>query len=335
MKTRFITYMLIISVTALFLNSSFANDDIGVGETVAPPNPGTVYTGSRAPGSITTTFNSTQGATGNMFDITPKVDLEITAIDINATKTGQMADVEVYYRLGTCVGFETSSSGWTLLAKGANTIVGKDLPTNIDLSGNGVTFYSGQTYGIYVHLESYPTGDRIWYTYGGPTLYSNADLDLNTHCGKQYPAFTGYTYLYREWNGTLYYETGGANLTATPDEIDHVTGGSVVFNINPGPSYDTKTYLLLASATGSVPGITLNGGANLPINWDGLTNIVITFINAPVFDKFMGVVVSGGAKATFVTGPMPSTVIGLKIYFAYAVRAKPWFGSDYVTVTVK
>jgi len=336
MKTIWIAFLLTMGVTVLFLNSGYANEDIGVGETIAPPNSGTGYTGSRAPGTLTTQFNSSVGATGNMFDINPKVDFEITAVDINATSTGATAMVEVYYRPGTCVGYETSPVGWTLLATGSGTIVGMNQPTFIDLSGNGVIFNSGQTYGIYVHLESYSTGQVCWYTSGGPFVYSNSDLELTTHCGKQYPAFTGYTYIYRGWNGTLYYNTvSGGNLTASTDEIDHLTGGIVDFTLYPGSSYDTKTYLILVSASGTVPGINLNGGANLPINWDVMTNLGITLINTPVFDKFMGVITTGGAKASFVTTPMPATVVGLKLSFAYAIKAKPWFGSDYVTVTIK
>jgi|GEM_PF-4297341 len=46
-------------------------------------------------------------------------------------------------------------------------------PTFIDMTGNGVTFTGGSSYGIYVNLTSYnPNGSRLIYTDGIPTNYS-------------------------------------------------------------------------------------------------------------------------------------------------------------------
>jgi hypothetical protein len=173
---------------------------------------------SAAPGSLTTMFASNNGFAGNMFDITPAVDLEITAIDINVNALGTLAEVDVWYRLGTSVGFEDSNAGWTLLGSYSGTSADQDNPTNIDMTGNGMTFVGGQVYGMYVDLTSYST-QSIRYTNGGPTTYSNSDLSLTTSVGKG-AGFSGSTFSPREWNGTVYYDTlGGGGFTLAVDQF--------------------------------------------------------------------------------------------------------------------
>jgi hypothetical protein len=41
---------------------------------------------------------------------------------------------------------------------------------------------------------------------GGPTVFSNTELSLTTYVGKGSPAFSGGTFSYRQWNGTVHYE---------------------------------------------------------------------------------------------------------------------------------
>jgi hypothetical protein len=82
---------------------------------------------------------------------------------------------------------------------------GADNPTPVPIGG--LDLVPGQTYGIYVDLESYSGsgGTTIRYTNGGPTTFSNADLSLTTYHGKGNPAFTGPSFFPRQWNGTVYY----------------------------------------------------------------------------------------------------------------------------------
>jgi len=330
MRKLFLVFNLVLLISI----SSFAQvgDD---GTPIRPTSNG--FKMPFAPGSITTNFIGDNGFAGNTIDIDPAVDLEITALDVHEDYGAVLINIEVYYKLGTSLGYEADPNAWSYLGSGSATSAGFGNPTHIDLSGNGVIFNAGQTYGLYIFLESYVYKVQlIRYTNAGSTVYSNADLTLTTQKGLRHPLWSN-PITGREWNGTIYYDTSITfpSLIADVDEIDHTTGGVVNFLLSPGGIYDTKTYLLLASFTGTSPGITLNGGANLPINWDILTNFVVAFINTPVFDQFMGTVVSGGASAVFNVGPLPPTTVGLKMDFAYAVRAKPWFGSDYVTVTIK
>jgi len=178
-----------------------------------------------------------------MFDITPAFDMEFTGMDINVSEVGGTATIEIWWRPGTSVGFENSSAGWTLMgtfSSATGGTAGSDQPTFVDLSGNGVCFQAGQTYGIYVDLTSYVGGiQSLKYTNGGPTTYSNADLSLVTNCGKGVPGFTGSTFYPRQWNGTLYYDDCGG-------------GGGPTLSMNgtcPGP--------VTFTVTGTTPGATI------------------------------------------------------------------------------
>jgi hypothetical protein len=173
---------------------------------------------SAAPGSLTTLFAANNGFAGNMFDITPTADLTITGVDINVTAAGTLADVDVWYRPGTSVGFEDSNAGWTQIGSYSGTSAGENFPTFIDMAGNGVTFSGGQVYGIYIDLTSY-SAQSMRYT-NGQNTYSNADLSLTTNAGKGM-GFSGSTFTPREWNGTVYYDGGGLSLT-----IDQMVSGA-------------------------------------------------------------------------------------------------------------
>ena len=196
----------------------------------------------QVPGSLTTLFASNNQFAGNMFDITIGLsDLTLTGIDINTTGVGTASVVDVWWRDGTSVGFENSSLGWNLIGTFTGTGAGQDNPTFMDMSGAPTTFSAGMTYGIYVDLTSYTSGvDVLRYTNGGPNVYSNADVSLTTNAGKGSPGgFSSSTFFPRQWNGTLYYDTGPcvptlavsnlvAGATANIDVTCATPGGGVI-----------------------------------------------------------------------------------------------------------
>jgi hypothetical protein len=202
------------------------NDD---GTPVA--NVHTGYTGIQAAGSLTTTFASNNQFAGNMIDIAPVTDMEITGIDMNIVSVGNTCDIDVWYIAGTSVGFEASSAGWVYLGAFTGTTAGTDLPTFIDMAGNGMTFSGGQTYGLYFDCVSYGNGDTVRYTNGsgagggpnGEDQWSNADLTITANCGKGSGGHTGSTFRPRNWNGTIYYETGGFNLSVSSLQSNAMT----------------------------------------------------------------------------------------------------------------
>ncbi len=174
----------------------------------APQNEGDP---GRPSGSLTTFFAYDDGWAGNMFDIIPAFDMQITGIDVNTKAFGTTATADLWYRQGTSVGYENSGVGWTYMGTYSGIGAGHDKPTFIDVSGNGAVFQAGVTYGIYVDLTSYAATGTFLFTAGKPSTYKNSDLTLITHCGKG-PGFGGTTIPDREWNGTVYYDNAGPDI---------------------------------------------------------------------------------------------------------------------------
>jgi len=323
---------LVLGLVLLFCVSGFAQvcDD---GTPVGPVTNG--FKMPFASGSLTTHFNGGNGFAGNLFDITPTNSLSFEAIDIHSgSSAGTALIMDVYWKDGTSVGFETDPLPWTLIGSFNATSAGIYLPTYVDMTGaTAKVFDAGMTYGICVHCQNYATTGSIKYTNGAPTVFSNADLSLLTNCSQHNPAFTGYN-PDRVWNGTIYYNSG--NLEIDIDQISATTGGSVQFKLSPGVSYSGKIYLMLGSVTGTSPGTPVKGGAVMPINFDLFTNLVLAYLNTPLFDKFTGIVdATGQASATFTAGsPLPPNAIGLKMNFAFAVKDNPWMASNAVEVTI-
>ena len=172
------------------------------------------------PGSLTTTFVSDNAFGGNMFDLSPSVDMEITGLALNCTNQGTIVRVDVWHRDGTSVGFESSSTGWTLLGNFAGVSGGRDNPTYVNLQGGGLTLLGGSTTGIYVDLTSYPTQEmRYTISAQGGDEFDNAELTLVTNAGLADGGFGASVFADRIWNGTVYYEA-----LATPPADLSVSG---------------------------------------------------------------------------------------------------------------
>ena len=153
--------------------------------------------------SLTTTYATNNSFAGNTFDLTPSSDMTVDSFDVHLSGSAETV-IAIYWRSGTSQGFESSSNGWTLL--GTDTVIsqGQGNPTHVSIGGLSMT--AGQTYGIYVDVQSYPSSSML-YT-NGVMPYSNADLTITPFFGKGNPAFLGSTFSPRTWNGTVYYSMG-------------------------------------------------------------------------------------------------------------------------------
>jgi len=111
-------------------------------------------------------------------------------------------------------------------------------------------------------------------------------------------------------------------------------GGTIDFSLDAGPFYAGRTYLVLASASGTAPGTPLPGGlVILPLNFDWLSNLVLGNLNTPLFSGFAGVLDgAGAASAQFNVPPVPGAA-GLTVHFAFATRSPYDFTSNPVPVT--
>ena len=178
------------------------------------------FSGAESNGTLTTTFVGGNGSTGNMFDITAVNELTIDSFDINGAGSTAM---EVWYRPGSYVGYQSSNAGWTLAGSYTVTSSGQYNPTRLPIGG--ITIPAGATYGIYV---TYVSG-TLTYTNGNGSneVYSNPDMTIQCGVGGSYFAVTIAS---RVWNGNIYYTVGAPGCSSA---LVPVT--AVVQNI---PPYD-------------------------------------------------------------------------------------------------
>jgi hypothetical protein len=221
--------------------------DWGDGE-VSSWNSDFVYPGETGPGvgggsgdnSLETIWLGGNGQDGNMFDVTVKNDLIINSFDCSISSTGS-APMEVWYREGSYVGYETNSGAWTRHGGVTVTGMGTGNPTNVPLGD--LKLESGKTYGLYVTTTGTPS---LSYT-NGANSYENDDLKITTGVGKSYPF--GSTFRPRTWNGRIYYSLAGGYLVK--DNV--TTTGSTEFNNGRKIVMDNENNLYAVYVNGSSP----------------------------------------------------------------------------------
>jgi hypothetical protein len=113
------------------------------------------------------------------------------------------------------------------------------------------------------------------------------------------------------------------------------TGGTIVFALDAGPAAAGRDYVLLAGASGSVPGTPLPGGsATIALNRDFVTTKVYNNSNSAVFVDFKGTLDGAGtAAATLNLPPVPGAA-GMTLHFAYALLGPANAASNPVAVAV-
>jgi len=188
---------------------------VDTGNTITPTvfNTTTYYVESTSGGGnvapLTTTFAGGNGFDGNMFDIEAINQVTITSFDGNFLNTSGTA--EIWYRVGSYLGFELDSAGWThigsaFLASTNGNGVGTPIPIPVN-----ITIPVGQKYAFYVHFSG-----SVDYTNGiGNNLTITAsDANINVFEGVG-GAYFNLVNSPRIFNGTIYYEAGCAS-TRTP-----------------------------------------------------------------------------------------------------------------------
>ncbi|MCC7430365.1 T9SS type A sorting domain-containing protein [bacterium] len=153
---------------------------------------------------LTTTYVGGNGQSGNMFDVTTLNQVVITGFDCNLAIGTQT--IEIYYKTGTIVGFDTTLAAWTLIATTTATATAANAPTPLPVNLN-LALQPGQTYGFYI--TSTAQGTMMNYTNGtavGNVYVSDTNLQIKEGYGVAYP-FAG-TFQPRIWNGTIHYTAG-------------------------------------------------------------------------------------------------------------------------------
>ena len=176
-------------------------------------------------GQIETTMDAGNGQDGNMFDIYAEKTVNIESFDFNATNTGAYT-LELYYKVGSYVGSETSSGDWTFFGTVNVSALGEGYYTNVDF-GKVLTIPQGETYGIYFTT----LGEGLRYTNVANT-YSDDNITVTTGVGKEYPF--GGTFSPRTWNGRITYSIGveWADFAPVSGSIDPGNSTNVDIEVN-------------------------------------------------------------------------------------------------------
>lgn len=242
------------------------------------------------PNSITTYYASDFGYGGVMFDLTPSVDLTVTAFDVNLSGRN-FQTVDVYYAAGTSFGIEEDVNAWILLESVLVNGKGTDNATSVPLSVSAPTFLAGQTYGIYLDLQNVTATNTLRYTNAPSTSYANTQLELVTNCAKGAGGVNAPTFTPREFNGSVYYNTNdGVAPTLAVVNFQSGQTGTIEFRngtpgaqalvayslVGPGPTATRLGMVELSAPIRQLPIVALDGNGsadilqNLPASAGGL-----------------------------------------------------------------
>lgn len=182
---------------------------------------------SSAVGTLSTTLAGGNGSSGNMFDVTAVGNIEVNGFDVHLNGTA-LTTIEIWYRPGTYVGFETSNVGWTNILTTTVTGMGTGNLTNVPASFT-VPVSAGQTYAFYVRPAS---GSGFNYTNGttAGNIYSqNGDVQIKE--GNGIANFGSGPFTPRVFNGNMRYTKVGCISPRIP----------VTVTVNPAPTLSVTT----------------------------------------------------------------------------------------------
>ena len=241
------------------------------------------------PNSITTYYASDFGYGGVMFDLTPAVDLEVTAFDVNLSGRN-FVTVDVYYSNGSSFGIEEDPNGWVFLESVRVNAKGTDNPSSVPLQVQAPTFLAGQTYGIYLELQGVTASNTLRYTNNPSSSYANAQIDLVTNCAKAAGGVGATTFTPREFNGTVYYNTldGVVPTLAASNFVAGQMASLAFSNGTPGAQA-----LVAYSLTGSGPTVTAFGTVDLSAPFRTLPIATLDATGSATFDQMLPAGVTG------------------------------------------
>ncbi len=165
---------------------------------------------------------------GNMFNLVAKENVVIRSFDAYPQSS---TTIEIYTRPGSYAGFETSSTGWTLIGSAPVTstggLVAVAVPVNIGIR-------AGETQAFYV-TTNVTNGVNLNYTNGtseGAVFTEDANLQFTEGVGLEYPFAQGTPAIYRPrvWNGRIHYDTTNV-LDSTGVTYDNSVAQGAMFDL--------------------------------------------------------------------------------------------------------
>lgn len=246
--------------------------------------------GPCTPDDLTTSFAGGNTFAGNMFDVTASggIDLLIEKFDVNIEPG--TANISIYSRPGTYVGFEDDAAGWTLMGTEEVTSAGTGFPTEVNVGG--LTIPAGETYGMYVTVTDYPSVSMNYTNTPAGTPFSDASMTIETGVGKGNPDFTGSTFADRGWNGTIHYCTTTTSSYCGPitfefdvEPITHVEVAGIANTTSPDvsePAHEDYSGIIGNMIQGEDYAIALEGNTNG--NWENFFTVFIDWDQNGVLD---------------------------------------------------
>lgn len=270
---------------------------LGTGNTLTIPSvtvAATYYADVTAPpisGTLTNTAGTSNSQTGAMQDIKPLVNMTLTGFDWIPASTSTY-DVQIYYRVGTYVGNNMSSSGWILLGTQTGVATTASVPVTMNFS-SPPALTANQVYGFYVSRTVSGGSVRYWNgtTSVGQLWVSNADLETYTGIG-QSALFSGSVFTPRTLGGTYRYSVGSSCAPLGRTGVAMTLNTLPSISSNPGNiticSGQSTNFAVAATGTGVVyqwqestnGGVTYNNVTNGGV-YGGATTANLSISNAP------------------------------------------------------
>lgn len=120
-------------------------------------------------------------------------------------------------------------------------------------------------------------------------------------------------------DGFSAFSTTSLALTTSKHELGAAAGGTASFALTV-PSHPTQLYFLLGSASGTTPGIAIDG-VLVPLNPDAYTFALLQAPNQPPFQGTLGVLDASGKAQAGITLPpgVATALVGLSVQHAFVV----------------
>lgn len=121
----------------------------------------------------------------------------------------------------------------------------------------------------------------------------------------------------------------GQALFACPDELSVSSGGEQLLLLSATSEQAGQVYFVLGSATGTSPGIPIDGWL-LPLVWDGYLDLMLQVPNSGVHQSTFGFLTGSGTAAATLNLPpsLPPSLAGVTLHHAYlAIDVFAWNGA--------
>ena len=269
--------------------------------------------------TLTTTFTSNNGQSGNMFDLVAVagVPIVIQSFDVNID-TGITDLIEVYALTagGSYIGNEANAGAWTLIGSATVTSAGTDVPTPLNLSLNFV-IPGGATQAFYITTTATTSINYTNGTTEGASFANDGFLDFLEGIGVPY-AFAG-TFRPRVWNGNIHYTLSSlpvayeANKPEFSFTIDGRGGNGYVAAVSTQTGPASGVYEVNINDAGALSwDLAINALPQVPLGGGALTlpGGAIVNIDLAAFPSFL----AGGAAPSYsnpvvsLPGSLPGTM---------------------------